>query len=322
MLALALLWWVVRDMDFAELQVRLAEVNYFWVGLSVVFACLSHLLRAFRWNLMLRSLGPEPGTYASFLSLMVGYTANLLVPRVGEVVRCGVLNRMKEIPVSRSLGTVLGERALDLIVLLSIVGVALLLQFAELKGFLAEIFAGGSRFSNANNLILLLGVAATVGIAGLLLLWFTRHRWGKWEVAIKIKSFLRELMAGLLSVTRLKEQKGFWLSTVGIWLLYYLMTYVIVFTLPATSGMSWAAGLAILAMGGIGMAAPVQGGIGTYHFLVSGVLMVYGASKPDAVFLALLLHTSQTIFMVIAGLISLAFSYRSYKASTSFSHAK
>ena len=311
-IAVGVLWFVLRDVAIAEMLGKLDQLNYFWIGLSVFFGLVSYLLRAYRWNLLLAPVGYLPGFVNTFLATMVGYLANLVLPRLGEVARCGLLKQSDEVPISTSLGTVLAERVFDFLFLLLIMGVTLVLEFDKLKDFLADIFTGGdpSTASSANSALFF--IAGGLAIVVLLSCWyFWRNR--QWirnhTLYHKIMAFLRDLMKGVLSVRKLQEPWGFWGSTIFIWVMYYLMSYVVVFSMPQTEDISLVAGLSILAMGGIGMAAPVQGGLGTYHLLVSGVLMVYGAPKNDAVLLAFVLHTSQILLVIVVGGISLLVSF-------------
>lgn len=305
LIALAMLWYMLRDVQLEEMLDSLADVNYSWVLLSVFFGLIGYLLRAWRWNLLLAPMGHRPGFARTFMAMMIGYLANLALPRLGEVVRCGVLKRSSGVPVSTSLGTVVAERAIDFIFLLMIVGAALFLEIDRLEDFLSEIFMGGRELPSA---IMWGWIIAAVLVLAALSWWIFntyKHRLQENALYLKIMHFAGGLLAGVLSVRRIEQPIGFWASTIGIWVMYYLMTYVIVFSLPQTADIDMMAGLSILAMGGIGMAAPVQGGLGTYHLLVSGVLMVYGASKNAAVLLAFILHTSQTLFVILLGSLAL-----------------
>ncbi len=308
-IAVGVLWFVLKDVAIEEMLGKVSELNYFWIGVSLFCALLGYGFRVYRWNLLLAPLGYRPGFLHTFLATMIGYLANLVLPRFGEVVRCGVLKRSDNVPVSTSLGTVVAERVFDLFFLVLIVVATLFLEFDKLSAFLGEVFSGGSRMPAVSAFIY---IGAGLLIAVFLGVWYyQRNKAFIREHAFykKLSSFLKELLSGVLSVRELESRRGFWLSSSLIWVMYYLMSYVIVFSLPQTSGIDVLAGLAILAMGGIGMAAPVQGGLGTYHLLVSGVLMVYGASKNDAVLLAFVLHTSQTIFVIVTGVISLLVSF-------------
>ena len=305
--SLALFWFALRGVKLSELSNRISEVDYSWVGLSLLAALISHLLRAWRWKLLLKPLGYTPSFGITFNSLMVGYLANFALPRFGEVARCGVLRKNAGIPVSTSFGTVLAERALDFIMLLMTVGVAFLLEFDRLTAFLSKVFSGESRFSSNIIIWLLIAAAALIFIG--IYLWRIFHmRLMKFKFYQRVVGFGSDLGAGLLSIRKVEQQLAFWMSSLLIWVMYYYMTYLILFSLPHISDISFTVGLSLLAMGGIAMAAPVQGGIGTYHVLVSGVLIMYGLSKSDAAFLTLLMHTSQSLFVIVLGAVCLLIS--------------
>lgn len=308
-LAIGVMWYVLRDVALDDLLDKLDQLDYFWIGLSVFFGLISYVLRAYRWELLLAPLGYRPGFTNTFLAVMVAYLANMALPRLGEVARCGLLKKSSNVPVSASLGTVVAERIFDLLLLLLLMAVTFFLEFDKLKDFLAGVISAGPDSAQKSALWYIAGGFLLVV---LLAIWYfrqNRHHIRKHSLYIKASSFLRELMEGMLSVRKLEKPWAFWASTLLIWVMYYLMSYVVVFSMPQTAGISLVAGLSILAMGGIGMAAPVQGGLGTYHLLVSGVLMVYGAPKSDAVLLALILHTSQTLLVVAGGGISLLISF-------------
>jgi len=307
-IACALLWYVYKDLNLEAMFTKLASVNYFWVFVSITIAIISHILRAYRWNLMLTPLGYNLSTFRTFLAVMVGYFVNLLLPRMGEISRCGILKRTDDVPVTTSLGTVVAERIIDVIFLLGVVGLTLLLEFGRLKDFFFGFAA--NKFENFDflNLLMILGIVGALILVIVLLVRARKEQLGQSSIFQKIKSFAREMLKGLTSVNKLQNPAGFWISSVLIWAFYYLMSYTMFFTLSETSGLGLLAGLAVLTTGSLGMAAPVQGGIGTFHILVSGVLVLYGISETDGVLFATLTHGIQTISFVIFGGISFAIS--------------
>ena len=128
--AIALLLYVFRDWEFKELLARFGEVNYFWVGVSFFFSVISHVLRAYRWNLLLHPLGyTQLSTWRTFKAVMIGYLTNLVAPRLGEITRCGVMKREDNVNMSASIGTVVAERVFDLIILVVLIFIGLILEF-------------------------------------------------------------------------------------------------------------------------------------------------------------------------------------------------
>lgn len=314
-IAVALMYYVFRDWNFSELLVRFGEVNYWWVALSFVLSVFSHVLRAYRWNLLLGPMGYNNlSTYRTFKAVMIGYLANLVAPRLGEITRCGVMKREDNVNMSASIGTVVAERIFDLIMLTILIFTGLILEFDKLSTFFADFFnarAESLALSQSTiNLGLVFGFILVVLLSAL---WWFRERVKRKPFYYKLRSFIREMMDGFTSVLRLKNKSGFWISTILIWALYFIMAYVLFFSIDSTSHLGLVAGLSVLIMGGLGMSAPVQGGFGVYHILVGSILLTYGISEKDGYFFATLVHTSQTLMVMIVGGLSLILTLPSSK---------
>lgn len=318
LIAVAILWYVFRDMDISEMVASLQYLDYSWIMLSLVLSLLSHLARAYRWNILLGPLGYSLRLYNTFLAVLVGYLANLAVPRMGEVTKCAILKKTNGVPVRASLGTVVAERFIDFLTLLFLLALAFLIEFNRLNSFMFSFFnaKADSAGENLFSIYLIMGILLFVGLIIFIFARAFKEQIKRNPLFIKIKGFLRELVAGIISVRKIKNKTGFWISTIFIWFMYYLMAYVVFFSLPQTAGLSIWAGLSILVMGGLGMAAPVQGGIGTYHALVSGVLLLYGIAEQDGVLFATVLHTSQMLATVLFGGIALILSILIKKQKT------
>lgn len=304
-ISLGILSYLFKDEDLASLLAQAKQANYSWILLSIILAMISHLIRAYRWKLFVKPLGFDVSLIRSFLAVMIGYVTNLLLPRMGEIIKCGALHKLERVPISKSFGTIITERIIDMAFLMILLGVTFLLEYQKLKDYLYEIFGEKYR-SVAGNLSI--GFWAVLGILifiiACFLIYANLEKLKKYPFVKKALVLLRDVLEGLTSIRKIKNQSGFWISSVAIWVLYYIMSYVVIFALPATSALGPVAGLSILAMGSIGMAAPVQGGIGTYHFMVTSVLILYGIDQSQGKLFATLLHTSQTLGVVVVGVIS------------------
>ena len=307
-LAAFLFWLVFRNISFDEFAGKLSSVNYGWILVSFALAIFSHLLRAYRWNLMLRPFGYELTTFRTFLAVMSGYLANLALPRLGEVTKCGVLKKNEGVSMSTAIGTVVVERLLDFIILLIITVLDFLLEFDMIYDFFAELFNFKGIEQNKVPLAIGGAVLTGLGVLGLFLLREFLKREYEHPALKKINDKLKELIAGFMSIRNVENFFGFMVSTVLIWLAYFFMSYVIFFAMPETSGLSMGVGLSILVAAGLGMSAPVQGGVGAYHAFVSGVLVIYGIEATTGLFFATLLHTSQVILVLIVGGMSMFIS--------------
>ncbi len=304
-IALGLLWYVFKDLSIADMISQLGTVQFGWIYLSIALSILSHVFRAYRWQLLIAPLNYSIPLRTSFWAVMIGYLASLAFPRMGEITKCGVIKRTHGIKMSASMGTVVTERIFDVLILLIILFVTFLVEFDRLNEFFIELFRGKIPDTDCNNLL------EFAIVAGVLLFIFViiglRYKSLMFETRMfqKFKTSIIHFKEGLLSVRKIENVYGFIVSTIGIWILYYLMAYVIVFSIPETVDLDWIAGLAILVVGGIAMSAPVQGGIGTYHFLVGTLLTLYAIKPETGVFFATLLHTSQTLAVMTLGSIGL-----------------
>jgi uncharacterized protein (TIRG00374 family) len=300
-IAVALLLYVFRDIDLKVLVRKLEEADFKYVYISLAMSLVSHYLRGYRWTLLLKPIGYKVHSFRAFLAVMVGYFANLLVPRMGEVTRCAILKKTDNIPIPASLGNVISERILDLLILILVIVATIVIEFSTLKDFLyAQLHSAYDSF-NLKNFLIGAGMVVLIFIVGTLLIIQNKEFIRSLGLYKKLRPFAYELLNGLNSIRKIEDKLGFFLSTLMIWVLYYSMSYIIVFSFPATSKLDLSAGLSILMAGGLGMTAPVQGGIGTYHAFVSGVLLLYGISKEDGVLFATLLHTSQFLNIVLFG---------------------
>lgn len=300
--------WVIssisKDIDLDDLWSKLGNVKYGWIILSILISILSHLLRAYRWTLLLNTQGYKPSVFTTYLAVMTGYLANMVIPRMGEVARCSVLHEEEKIPVSFSLGTVITDRLLDLLMLGLLTGFLLLMQYNLLEGFFIDFIE-----SKAPRLLELGPYIIAGGVLGLTLLIYlirkARKEQNKDSFLYKAADFVTQMISGVGAITKVKSQTLFWLSTFGIWLAYFLMLYVISFSFEPTDDLSLMAGVAVLVMGSLGMATPVNNGIGAYQYFVAKILVVYGILYDDGLVFAIISHGSQLLSVAVIGFLGL-----------------
>ena len=298
-IGVSLLWYTFRGQSIADIYEKISHAKMGWIALSLVISFAALISRSLRWNLLIEPLGYKPALSSSFYSLMIGYFANLAIPRIGEITRCGALSKAEKVPFNKLVGTVIVERFLDLIMLAFSILILGLMEY-RLIGFL---FKG--IFVKLSNSKLILSIGAIGFLIAVLLFsrWLRSSSSGKLKE--RINKILVEVKEGLKSVFRMKNGYAFVFHTFFIWFMYYLMMYVSFFALESTSLLGAKAGLFVMVAGGLGMSAPVQGGIGTYHFLVSQGLMVYNVSQSDGITFATMVHTWQLIMLIVLGTISI-----------------
>ena len=315
-LAGGLIWFVFKDINLTDMLQRFARSDWRWIAVSCLFLLMAHIVRAWRWGMLLEPMGYKPGLFNSSVSVLTGYFANYIVPRMGEVTRCGTLYRLEKVPVNLSFGTVVAERIFDVLILLVLIGLNFILEFERLSTFFTDFFQSkisGGETPAGGGTGLILGILLT-GIILIVLVGIyifrnaaLRDKIQQNALIQKIIKFALGMLEGLLSIRKLKNPGLFILSTVSIWVLYYLVSYVLFFCIPETSNLGPLAGLTLLVVGAIGMTAPTQGGIGAYHLLVGNVMVLYGLSQKDGITLATFIHGAQMLFMLATG--ALAFLY-------------
>ncbi len=307
-LSIAFTVWVFsyasKDIDWNETWEALKTFNYGWIFLSVILSIFSHALRAYRWTLLLETRNYRPGVFTTYLAVMIGYLANMAIPRLGEVARCGVLKKQSNIPLSFSLGTVITDRLIDLLMLGLLTLFLLLMQFDRLQSYFVEFINDKLPFLESSWPFILL-----LGAGGLTLLVYVIRKSRKEEntnsLLYKVGHFISELILGIKTVGKVTKPLQFWFSTLAIWVLYFLMLYVISFGYSPTDDLSLMAGVAILVMGSLGMAVPVTNGIGAYQAFVAGILVVYGITWEDGFNFAIISHGSQVVAVILFGFLSL-----------------
>ena len=310
-----LLWIAFRTVNFKALASDLKGANYYWLILSTLFGLFGYLSRARRWIILINPLGYNPKFWNTFHSMMSGYLANLALPRIGEITRCVALGKKEKIPVDQLIGTVVIERTIDFISLLIIM--------------FGLFFTSGSRireYLNASIIVpfrekvlsvfgaawILWAIVIGLSAISLYLLFRYKKELRKIKFFSKMFDLAHGVINGLKTISKLKRNWEFIFHTIFIWLNYAMMTWIVVFCLESTSHLSFANSIFILVIGGLAMSAPVQGGIGAYHYFVSrGIAFVGGVSIEDGSAYAILTHESQLILVLILG--ALAFYMLSRK---------
>ena len=303
LVAIVIFWYLYKDIKIESLTEALRQASVFWIAMSVIISIWGYWLRAWRWKLLIEA--DDSGlveTSRVFWALMTGYLVNLIIPRAGEVARCGVLKKSDNLQMGKLLGTVILERTVDLLFL---IGIIFLVFVAENRIFLALIgdLVSLETLLDAltDYLPLLIGFVLAVVILGY---WgFNKYR--DRGFVKKVRHFIQDFLRGLRSVGHLKNQWGFWSSSAMIWFIYFVMMYWVAKAIPSTDGLTASSVLMVMVMGSIGMIAPVQGGIGTFHALVAYILLFYGLEEEEGKIFAVIIHSTQMLTVIALGIISL-----------------
>ena len=309
---LALSAWLLyisfKEVKWNELVEGLRNTNYWWVGASMLTGWLAIVVRALRWRIIIGPLGYRPSVKNTYDAVMLTYLANFAMPRLGEVVRCGALRKTEKVPFESLLGTVVLERVFDILCLLVVTILVVGLRMDTFGAFLYDkiwqpLMEQNAGTSGLSWLVLISGVLAIVVI----LLFIFRKKLLQFRAVQKINKLLKGLIDGLKTGFRLKKKNQFFISTLVIWFFYFLQSYTIMCAMPETASLGAVDALFLMVVGALGWVAPVPGGFGAYHFLLSlALLTMYAIPWELGVVFATISHETQAVMMIVFGFLSLA----------------
>ena len=306
-LGILLLWLCFRKIDFSEVVGYIKTAKYSWMLLSLVCLAISLFFRALRWNILIESLGYKTRVSTTYESVLIAYFTNTVFPRLGEVTRCGTLTKKENIPFDKSLGTVISERVLDLVVLFAMALLVILFQW-NLLGSLITSWLNPLIEKIVNNAVLgtLIIVAAIALFAAIIFIFKKKkHLLSQNRLYQKIASMWNGFVDGIKSIFTTKKKGLFIIYTLLIWGFYVVMTWLPFYMLPETSHLGLTEAVTLLGLATLGVVAPVPGGMGVYHFI--GILLLngfYGISESAAVSFVTINHTSQMIFYLVTGVVA------------------
>lgn len=302
-LGIGLMLWRYNDIsakDKADMFEAFGHIRWWWTVPLLVVGFLSHYFRALRWKMLMQPLKVFPSIANTVFAVLIGYLANALIPRLGEVAKCTILAKYEKVPADQLVGTIIAERAFDLACLIIILVATLFLQFDIIypfaKALTQKIFLDG----NGNLQWLRFGIA--IGFAIVAIYLFIRLT--RTIRKTKIGKIIRGIGDGLKSIGRIKQKGRFLLYTALIWMMYTGLIIIGFWAMPEMDGITLLASLAILTFGSVGMIA-TPGGIGTYPVIIAEVLILYGISSGIGFAYGWVSWAGQTAIVLVLGLSSL-----------------
>jgi uncharacterized protein (TIRG00374 family) len=280
--------------------------NYNWVILTIAMGIVSHMLRALRWMLFFEPLGYKPSFKNTFFAVMVGYFANMAFPRLGEVTRCGILTRYEKIPFNKSFGTVITERAIDMIIFIFLFFLMIFTQAGTIGHYLnTNIYPKlAEKFNNPIFSKVFIISAIVLGIFLIAMLYLLRKKIATSSILQKVKKMILGFWDGLKSLSQINKPGLFIFYSIAIWALYFFMLYVCFFCFTDTSSLSPGAALSGLVLGSVGIMV-TPGGIGLYPAIIQETMMLYGIVRTTGLALGWISWTAQTSMILVIGGISL-----------------
>ncbi|MGC4233754.1 MAG: lysylphosphatidylglycerol synthase transmembrane domain-containing protein [Niabella sp.] len=305
-LGIFLIGWSLKGLtadDKLHISSAIGKGNFWLILPGIAISVVSHWLRAIRWRLIIQPLGYSPSRLNTFFAVMVGYLANLAVPRLGEVLRCTLLTKYEKIPLDKLVGTVILERLVDTIALLAVFIMALLLQPDLYQTILTTFFPARQDGKESNLLLYLsLGIAVFIIITALWLL-ITKKRIT--DLLALLKKIALHVWQGFIAIRSLNRRREFVFLSIAIWALYAASVYAGFLMLEETRHYGIKEALTVLCAGSLAMAA-TPGGIGAYAFLVQKTMDLYHLNTGVGLALGWLLWLLQVIVVLVVGGLSLA----------------
>lgn len=297
-LGLGILWWMYRGTNWSDFgHYVLHEMNWWWMLLSLAFGILPQMARAWRWKMALEPLGEHPRRTSCIDAIFMSYAASLVIPRVGEVTRCGTLKTADGVSFTKSLGTVVTERLVDSLLMLLFTGIAFLLQLPMFLRFLKETNTNIGdllyRFTGTGYIVTFICLVAALIASFVAIRRFSFFKKGR--------DMLRDMWEGVLSLRKVRNLPLYLFYSVLIWVGYFLHFYIAFFSFDFTAHLSIGAAFLIFCVGTFAVLVPTPNGAGPWHFAVKTMLVLYGVAETQAIMFALTVHTIQTALVVLLG---------------------
>ena len=298
-----LIWYSLKDLkpeDVEKIKFSVSKAKYFLLIPIVILGLISHWSRAVRWKYLMEPLDMHPSTTNTFLSVMIGYLANMFLPRLGEVIKCTILSRYEKIPADKLVGTIITERAFDLLCLVIIFVITILVQIdlaGEYLMTLMEKFKASKSDHTGLYILLTILFISTV-------LYLFRKKIGNSAIMQKMKQVFMNIVSGIMSFRNMKNKRGFVFHTFLIWGCYFLMILLGFQSIAETSMLDYRTALSVLSFGSIGMIA-TPGGMGAYTLLVDEIVSLYGIESVMSLAISWIIWLVPTIIILIGGSISL-----------------
>ena len=294
----AILYWMYRDFDFQMVRhVMLHEMNWTWMLLSFPFGILAQAMRGWRWKQTLDPIGEHPRHSTAVNAVFLSYAVSLVIPRIGEFTRCGVLKRWEGISFSKALGTVVTERAVDTLIVMFYSGLILLIEMSVFGTFFRKT---GTSLDHILSSFSLTGylVTAICGVAALVLLHLLLKNLSIYN---KVKTTLGGIWEGVRSLRGIKDLPLYLFFSVGIWVCYFLHYYLTFFCFDFTQDLGLGCALVSFVVANFAVIVPTPNGAGPWHFAIKTMLILYGVADEQALYFVLIVHSVQTMLVVLLG---------------------
>jgi glycosyltransferase 2 family protein len=306
-LGIGLIWYGIKDLtpdQVAQLKSSWKQARFIYLIPVAASLLLSHYSRTLRWIILMKPLGYKPSIANTYLAVLLGYFFNMLVPRLGEVMKCTVLAKYEKVAPDKLVGTILAERAVDFVSLFLVALLMIVIQFDRIGSYAIETFTGliKSKSGDISWLKLLLVLGVLVGLYYGIKWLFGRYSHN--AVVVRIKTVAKGILEGIKSLKNIDNKPAFFIHSIVIWALYLIGIWLGFLAFPPVKHLGFEASVSILVFGSLGMIA-TQGGIGAYQIAVEKTLLRFGIPNVIGLAFGWLIWAAQTGIVLLSGIAAL-----------------
>lgn len=297
-----LLWYLYKDQDLEEMTAIIKKgVRYDIILFSLIFGLAANIVRGFRWGVLIDTLGERVRRLNVVLAIFGNYAINMALPRVGEIWRCSEIAKYEKISFAKLLGTMLVDRIMDML----LVATMTISLFVFNISFFKKYFSANpevleSFYAMFSSVWMYIGLVAVAVV-----IWLFFNKWGHLSVVQKGRKAVLNIWEGIKSIWKMEHKVRFLIQTFLIWGGYFFYFYITFYAFDFTHDLGIRIGLLAFTMSSIGVAVPVQGGIGVWHFMIISTLVCFGVKENDAATFAIVVYAIQNIWIIIVGLVGI-----------------
>ena len=307
-LGIFLVWWSIHKLsnkDYADFLHSIKNADYVLLIPVFLILTLSHISRAIRWKILMAPMGYRPKLSNTFCAVMVGYLANFAFPRLGEVLKCTILSKYEKVPADKLVGTILVERAVDMLCFFIVIVISLLTQAKVVGGYAQNLLNEYLLSGNTQAVIIKLAIAGCSIIAGYFLLKYFLKKYKHIKIIDKLRGIFNGVVEGLLSIKNMQRKWLFIFHSALIWVCYILGTYIGFHAIRETAGLPLLAAFPILSFGTVATIV-TPGGIGLYPVFLMEAMQLYNVPESFGTANGWLQWSAQFVLILLVGFICLA----------------
>ena len=297
-----ILYWMYREYDFSQLRdVIVNEMSWGWMAFSMVFGIAAQVFRGLRWKQSLEPLGEHPTLMDSIHAVFISYASSLVIPRSGEITRCGVLSRYDGVNFSKALGTVVSERIVDSLLMLLMIAVVIVFEVHAFDIFFdktgTNVMAKLESFTTTGYLVTALCLIVTCA--------FLFFIFRKFTFLSRVKAAMANVKEGVMSLRGVERKWLYVFYSVMIWVSYFLHHWIAFYCFDFAEGLGFTVAIVSFVVGSISVIVPTPNGAGPWHFSVKTILILYGVASVNAETFVIIVHSLQTALVPLLGIFSL-----------------